>query len=330
MNELNTKGRLLFLEHYLLENTDENHPVTAEKLIQKYEDNGYKANRSTIRDDISVLQAFGIDVISEMAGKNKVFYIGSRLFELAEIKMLADAVASSRFITADKSEGIINKLTGLTNEHNRQQIINGAIPVNRLKTLSPGIFRTVDAVSTAITEGKKISFQYIDILPTKEIVLRHNGKEYKVSPQALVWDDDRYYAPSYSEEKNCIVPFRIDRMRNVAVLDDNAYIDPQFNIADYSKMVLQMFDGNEEERTVTLIAENRYMLNIIDRFGEDVQTEIIDSEHFSASVTVRPSSTFFAWVFRFRGGIRITAPKDVVLSYAEMLKQVMKAQKPNK
>ena len=131
MGEINTKGRLLFLEHYLLENTDEMHPITAEKLIQIYEDNGYKANRSTIRDDITVLQAFGIDVISEMAGKNKVFYIGSRLFELAEIKMLADAVASSRFITADKSESLINKLTKLTNEHNRQQIINGALPANR-------------------------------------------------------------------------------------------------------------------------------------------------------------------------------------------------------
>ena len=321
---MNTKGRLLFLEHYLLENTDEMHPITAEKLIQIYEDNGYKANRSTIRDDIASLLTSGIDVISEMAGKNKVFYIGSRLFELPEIKMLADAVASSRFITADKSEGLIVKLTKLTNEHNRQQIINGTLPANRLKTLSPGIFRTIDTVSTAIAEKKKISFQYIGILPTKEIVLRHAGKEYKVSPQTLVWEDDRYYAPSYSEEKKCIVPFRIDRMRNVAVLDETAYIDPNFNIADYSRMVLQMFDGNEEECEVTLIAENKYMLNIIDRFGEDVPTEIVDSEHFSAKVTVRPSSTFFSWVFQFRGGIRITEPTEIVSAYRSMLEQALK------
>ena len=324
MSTSNTKGRLLFLEHCLLENTDEMHPITAEQLIRVYEGNGYKANRSTIRDDISVLQAFGIDVISELAGKNKVFYIGSRLFELAEIKMLADAVASSRFITADKSESLINKLTKLTNEHNRQQIINGALPANRLKTLSPGIFRTIDTISTAIAEKKKISFQYIDILPTKEIVLRHDGKEYKVSPQTLVWEDDRYYAPAYSEEKKCIVPFRIDRMRNVALLDDSAYIDPQFNIADYSRMVLQMFDGNEEELEVTLTAENKYMLNIIDRFGEDIPTEIVDSEHFSAKVNVRPSSTFFSWVFQFRGGIRITAPDDVINSYRAMLADAVK------
>ena len=324
MSESSTKGRLLFLEHYLLENTDEMHPITAERLIRIYEDNGYKANRSTIRDDIAALQASGIDVISEMAGKNRVFYIGSHLFELAELKMLADAVASSRFITADKSEGLIIKLTKLTDKHNRHQIINGSLPINRLKTISPGIFRTVDTISTAIAERKKISFQYIDILPTKEIVLRHDGKEYKVSPQTLVWEDDRYYAPSYSEEKKCIVPFRIDRMRNVAALDETAYIDPQFNLADYSRMVLQMFDGSESESQITLIAENKYMLNIIDRFGEDVPTEIIDSEHFSAKVAVRPSSTFFAWVFQFSGGIRIKEPTEIVQAYRSMLEQTLK------
>ena len=323
MTASNTKGRLLFLEHFLTENTSDEHPVTMDELTAVYAEHGYKANRNTVRDDIEILQSVGVDVIVGQRGKYKVFYIGSRLFELAELKMLADAVASSRFITADKSEGLIVKLTKLTDEHNRQQIINGSLPINRLKTLSPGIFRTVDTVSTAITDGKKISFQYIDILPTKEIVLRHDGKEYKVSPQTLVWNDDRYYAPSYSEEKKCIVPFRIDRMREVKVLDDSAYIDPQFNIADYSRMVLQMFDGNEEECEVTLTAENKYMLNIIDRFGEDVPTEIIDMEHFSAKVAVRPSSTFFAWVFQFRSGIRIQEPCKVAESYKAMLEQAL-------
>ena len=323
MNYSNTKGRLLFLEHYLTENTSDEHPVTTDELTAVYAEHGYKANRNTVRDDIKILQSVGIDVIIEQRGKYKVFYVGSRLFELAELKMLADAVASSRFITADKSESLIVKLTKLTDKHNRQQIINGSLPVNRLKTLSPGIFRTVDTISTAIADGRKISFQYIDILPTKEIVLRHDGKEYKVSPQVLVWNDDRYYAPSHSEEKKCIVPFRIDRMRDVKVLDDSAFVDPQFNIADYSRMVLQMFDGNEDECEVTLIAENKYMLSIIDRFGEDVSTEIIDTEHFYAKVTVRPSTTFFAWVFQFQGGIRIQEPFNVVENYKAMLEQAL-------
>lgn len=330
MNELNTKGRLLFLEHYLLDNTDEEHPVTTEELIRICENYGYKANRNTIRDDISVLQGFGTDIIINQQGKYKTFCIGSRLFEPAEIKMLADAVASSRFITKEKSKSLIMKLTKLASKHNRKRLTKNALSTNMIKSVSRGIFLSIDKISTAIENSKKISFKYIDYLPTKEEVLRHGGKVYVVSPYALLWNDDRYYVPSYSEEKGCIVPFRVDRMRNVRILDEDSISDNSFDASEYSRKVLQMFDGNEPECEVTLLAENKYMLNIIDRFGEDVQTEIIDSEHFSASVTVRPSSTFFAWVFRFRGGIRITAPKDVVLSYAEMLKQVMKAQKPNK
>mgnify|MGYP002625518672 CR=1 FL=1 len=188
---------------------------------------------------------------------------------------------------------------------------------------SPGIFRNIDTISAAIEDEKKISFQYIDYLPTKETVLRHDGKVYVVSPHAMVWNDDRYYAPSYSEEKHRIIPYRIDRMRNVTMLDKKAYIVPDFSIADYSRMALQMFEDNVEERDILLQAENKYMLNIIDRFGEDVETEISDDEHFTAKVTVRPSATFFAWVFQFRGGIRILEPSEVVVDYKSMLESVL-------
>ena len=330
LSTINTKGRLLFLEHYLLENTDEEHPVTTEELIRIYDKHGYKANRNTIRDGISVLQESGIDIVIDQHGKYKTFCIGSRLFEPAEIKMLADAVASSRFITREKSKALIIKLTELASKHNRKRLMKNALSTNMIKSVSRGIFLSIDKISTAIESGKKISFKYIDYLPTKEEFLRHGGKVYVVSPYALLWNDDRYYVPSYSDEKHCIVPFRVDRMRNVKILKEDSVSDNSFDAAEYSRKVLQMFDGNEPECDVTLIAENKYMLNIIDRFGEDVQTKIIDNEHFSAVVTVRPSVTFFAWVFRFSGGIRITAPNDVVLSYAEKLKQAMTAQKPNK
>lgn len=134
MKESNTKGRLLFLERYLNDHTDEEHPVTADNLMSVYEENGYKANRNTIRDDVEVLQTVGIDVISELRNRHTVIYIGSRLFELAEIKTLADAVASSRFITKEKSEALIMKLSELTDEHNRQRAIKNAMSANRLKT----------------------------------------------------------------------------------------------------------------------------------------------------------------------------------------------------
>jgi predicted DNA-binding transcriptional regulator YafY len=321
------KSRILFLEHYLTEHTDEQHMLTAEKLMKIYEDNGYKANRNTIRDDIAVLQEQGVDVIIDHRGKFKAFYIGMRLFEPAEIKTLIDAVSSSRFITAEKSEALIDKLAQLASEPHRQSLINSSVSSDRIKTESTGIFLIIDTVNTAINEGKKISFQYVDYLPTKEEILRHDGKKYIVSPQALLWNDDRYYVPSYSEEKKGIIPFRIDRMRNVAICDEKAFKDPEFVPSEYSRKVLKMYDGDIPEQKVVIEAENKYMINVIDRFGDSIETKQLSNDRFSVQLLVRPSSTFFAWVFQFRGDVIISAPNDVKENYLKMLTNAFESQK---
>lgn len=326
MSEVNTKARLLFLEHYLMENTDEEHAVSTEELIKIYEKNGFKANRNTVHDDIEVLRSVNTDVIDRRDGNAKVYYIGNRLFEVAEVKTLVDAVSSSRFITKEKSKTLISKLTELTSVHSRKPLMKSAFYSDRIKTSSRGIFNAIDTVNEAISSGKKISFKYIDYMPDKKAVLRHNGKVYTVSPYALLWNDDRYYAPSYSEEKGCIVPFRIDRMKNVAVSSEDADKSVSFDPAEYSRKVLKMFDGNTEECNVRLLADNRFMINIIDRFGEKFGTDIIDDEHFAATVTVKPSATFFAWIVQFGGGIKIVSPVRVKNEYEKMLRDLLSAQ----
>ncbi len=321
-----TKGRLLFLEHYLQTNTDDQHSVSTDELIEIYTANGFKANRNTIRDDIAILLSSGIDVIQSYKGKQRAYHIGNRIFDLAEVKTLVDAVSSSRFITAEKSEELIEKLTLLTSVHYRSMLARSAFAADRLKTESAGIFVTIDAINDAISRSKKISFQYIDYQPDKSKVLRHDGKRYVASPQAFLWNDDRYYVPSYSEEKGCIVPFRVDRMRNVEITDEDSFIDSSFNASKYSRKVLKMYDGAVPEQEVILIADNKHMLSIIDRFGEDIETSVIDDEHFMATVAVCPSSTFFAWVFQFSGGIRIAGPADMTAEYRDLLSQVMAEQ----
>ena len=157
-------------------------------------------------------------------------------------------------------------------------------------------------------------------------MLRHNGKVYKVSPYALLWNDDRYYAPSYSEEKDCIVAFRIDRMRKVSISGEDSDRRVSFDPAEYSRKVLKMFDGNVPESKVRLLAENRFMLNVIDRFGEGFISDIIDEEHFAATITVRPSATFFSWVVQFGGGVRIVSPGNVKSEYENFLEGILKGQ----
>ena len=320
------KGRLLFLEHYLQTYTDDQHSISTDELMEIYANNGFKANRNTIRDDISILTFSGIDVIQSYKGKQRAYHIGGRIFDLAEVKTLVDAVCSSHFIAAKKSEELIQKLTQLTSIHNRDMLAHSAFTAGRIKAETPNIFITIDKINDAISRGKKISFQYIYYKPDKTEVMRHDGKKYVVSPQTLLWNDDRYYVPSYSEEKGCIIPFRVDRMRNVEILEAERFIDSSFDSCEYTRKVMKMYDGELPEQEVMLIADNKHMLSIIDRFGEDIQTAVVDEEHFKAVITVCPSVTFFAWVFQFSGGIRIAGPEDVKEKYRELLTRILTEQ----
>ncbi len=325
------KGRILFLRRYLEEHTDDGHAITTEELIRLYEENGYKANRQTIADDVAVLVDSGIDVIMDHVPKYKTrtnaYHIGARLFELPELKLMVDAIASSRFITAEKSDLLISKLAQLTNAENRGDLSARLYTGDRLKTSNPNVLVTIDTVYNAIREGKKLSFRYWDHAPTGKRVLRHDGEEYIVSPYALIWDDDRYYMPSFSDKRQKIVKFRVDRMCDVKILDEDAVADPDFNAAEYCRKVIKMYDDNLPQCTVTLRCENELMKNVMDRFGESIGTEIADEKSFRAWVSVVPSSTFYGWVIQYKGGILIEGPEKVKQKYEETLNGILETQR---
>ncbi len=178
MNENSTKGRILFLRKYFLNHTDDDHTVSTEDLVRIYEENGYKANRHTVKDDVEALNASGTEIISEREGGGKTYYhVGARLFEPAELKMLVDAVSSSRFITKAKSDTLIKKLTELTNEQNRPSLTAKIYTADQIKTTNPVVFQTVDTICKAIDSGKKISFRYYFYTPEKQRVFKNEGKE---------------------------------------------------------------------------------------------------------------------------------------------------------
>ena len=316
--ETGTKGRILFLQKLLLDHTDDNHSFTMEELIRICEENGYKVTRHTISNDIFTLNEQGIEIISERRGNSTVYHIGTRLFELAELKMLVDAVSSARFITKAKSNTLIDKLTKLTNEENRSSLTARIFTVDQIKTTNPRVLQTIDTICTAIDSEKKISFHYISYTPEKARVLRNEGHNYIVSPYALIWNDDRYYlAAQYKEEKS-VVTFRIDRIHDV--------VDDTFSPSEYANRTVLMFDGGTNEQLVTLCCDNKVMQNVIDRFGEEIETCIIDDNNFSAKVMVRPSRTFFSWVFGFCGEIRISSPESIKLEYEKILRDVLSNQ----
>ena len=320
------KGRIIFLAHYLADRADENNPITTEALINALSEKGYSANRNTVRSDIEALKAEGISVAGVRVANAKGYYIKNRPFRLSELKALIDAVSSSQFIPERNSNAMIRRLAEMAPEMYRKDLIATAFCADRIKTDSPVAFPALDMVNKAIQKYKKLSFQYVDYLPTKEEVLRHQKKKYVVSPYALLWNDGRYYVPSYDPEKDKIVSYRVDRMRSVQILNERADRDKPFSPVEYAKKALWMYDGDLEEQEVILLSENKHMISLIDRFGEEISTHVVDDQHFQTIVKVIPSYTFFSWVFQFCGEIRIIGPGDVKKDYEEMLRRVMERQ----
>ena len=322
-----TKTRILFLRNYLEEHTDDAHVITTEELVNLYKEHGYKAHRQTIADDVAALIASGCDIITEQIARNKTktnaYHVGARLFELAELKMLVDAVSSSRFITGEKSDLLIKKLSQLTNEENRGSLVAKVHASSRLKTSNSNVFVNIDTIYNAIAHRRKISFHYWNYTPTKEKVLRRDGALYIASPYALIRDDDRYYAASYSDSRQKVITYRIDRMCDITELDEDAYIDPMFNEAEYVRKTIKMYDDNLESQDVTLRCENELMKNVIDRFGEDIETTAFDDGTFRARVNVVPSSTFFGWIVQYKGGILIERPTPVKEAFERMIETVI-------
>lgn len=321
-----TKSRILFLLRYLFENTDDEHAISTNDLIAILAENGFSANRKTVCDDVGMLFNAGYEILIDRDGKSNSYHFGIRTFELPELKMLVDAVSSSRFISAEKSDVLIKKLTSLTSRYEAEDLTAKIFTADRIKADNGKIFLTTDVVSRAIEQEKKLSFQYYDYLPSKEKVLRNNGEVYIISPYALIWSDDRYYLVGYSDKRHELTPFRVDRMTVPQITEEPAVKNTTFNPADFTNKVVQMYPSGVEQ-TVTLRCKNENMRSVIDKFGEDITVDVIDTEHFTAKVQVQPSQTFYGWVFTFRGDIEIVEPKEVREEFFSIARKVLGEQK---
>ena len=267
-NEKNSIQRLkiLYLYKIMLEQTDENHHITMSEIISQLELYGISAGRKALYEDIEALRTFGLD-IKQLKGNTSGYLVASREFELPELKLLADAVTSSRFLTEKKSNELLRKIEGLASKYEAKQIQRQGFVANRVKAMNERIYINVDTIQRAISEGKKISFKYFDYDLKKKKKYRDGLRV--CSPYALSWDDERYYLISYYEKYQKITNFRIDRMESVEILEEVSEPKPKdFNVAEYIKSSFSMFSGEAEE--VKLRFDNSLINTVIDRFGNDI------------------------------------------------------------
>ena len=190
---------LLLLQQYLYEHTDDQHPVSVADILAFWREHGIQAGRKSVYSAIEVLQSSGMDIVCVKSTQNR-YFVGERLFELPELKLLVDAVESSRFITAKKSERLIEKLGKLTSESHARQLERHIYMDGTTKPENECIYYSVDEIHNAIQKKRQITFQYYEYTPQKEKILKHNGYRYQFSPYALIWSRDCYYAVGWSEK----------------------------------------------------------------------------------------------------------------------------------
>ena len=318
------KLKILYLMQVLLEETDPEHPLNAtqlcEKMLSRYD---YSYNRKTIYADIGRLQAYGMQ-IGQTKGSSFGYYVEKRDFDLAELKLLVDAVQSSKFITKEKSEDLIRKLAGLTSNAYAKQLQRQVFIYNRIKADNDAIYANVDALHEAIQKNRQIGFKYCEWTVKKELVQKKNGAEYVVSPWALTWDDENYYLVGYEEASEKIKHYRVDKMQEIRVTEEMRLGKDRFkdfDLAAFARKTFGMYGG--EDRKITLEGENHLAGVVIDRFGTDVMMRPYDREHFHASVTVTISPQFFGWLAGIGKGIKICRPEDVREAYREYLRGII-------
>lgn len=296
------KRKLLALLQILERQTDEQHRLSSPQLIELLEQEGVRCDRKSLYSDIDALNRLGYD-ISLQRGPGGGYCMASRPFELAELKLLVDAVQSSRFIPQNKSDALIQKLTGLTSVYQASQLQRQVYVSGRPKTLNKSILYSVDALHEAISRGRMVRFHYA------------NGKVHTVSPWQLAWENGAYYLIAYQDYA---VPanirnYRVDRMSDVKMLDEPRRGKEQFAAFDlpaYLKKHFNMYGGPEHQ--VTLRCTNDLQAAMRDRFGRGpIFVNEEDGQHFHFTVPICVSEQFYGWVFGFGGKVTVLAPREV-------------------
>ena len=309
----NQKFKLYRLAQIMMKKTDEEHYITMPEIKEALAEYDITADRKSLYTDLRDLEILGIEVEGEQDGNRYCYHVVNRPFELPELKLLVDAIQSSKFITEKKSNSLIKKLETMVSEYDAQKLQRQVYVSGRIKAMNESIYYTVDAIHNAISENKKIRFQYFQWNVKKKPQLRHGGAWYHISPWGLSWDDENYYLVGFDSEAGLIKHFRVDKMLRIALSNETREGREHFkklDMADYARKSFGMFGGEEE--TVKLQVSNGLAGVIIDRFGKDVMMIPVDEDHFNVSVDVRVSRQFLGWVFSLGESVRILGPEAVV------------------
>ena len=322
----NQKLKIFYILDYLQKNSHQDHPVRAAELLTMLEQqHNIVCERKTIYSDIAALQDYGVDIVS-IPGKNGGYYIASRNFELPELKLLIDAVQSSRFLTEKKSRELIEKLCSQCSVYDARLMRRDVLVSGRVKSMNETIYYNVDAIQDAIAENRQITFRYFDYgLDGKR---HYRNRNYQASPYGLCQDHENCYLLAHSE-RHGVTSYRVDRMNDIRLLDDPRTPCPELTgkaLTEHANRLFQMYAG---EQTAVKLRFHRSLINaVIDRFGREVMLIPDGEEHFVFTAEVAVSPMFLSWVIGFGQKAKILYPESVVQACQDLCREALAQYEP--
>lgn len=317
----NQKLKIFYILDYLEKNSHQDHLVRASELISMLDrQHNISCDRKTVYSDIAALQEYGVDIVS-IPGKNGGYYIASRNFELPELKLLIDAVQSSRYLTEKKSRELIEKLCRECNEQDAKLMKRSVLVSGRVKSMNETIYYSVDAIQEAIAQNRQISFRYFDWdFGGKR---KYREKPYTASPYGLCQDNENCYLLALSE-RHGVTSYRVDRMSDIQLTNDARTPCPELTgkaLTDHANRLFQMYSG---DAVAVKMRFHKSLLNVvIDRFGKDTMLIPDGDEYFNFTVSVAVSPMFLSWIIGFGSKARILYPQSVADACKQLCAEAM-------
>ncbi len=321
------KLRLLYIIDILSRKSDEEHPLSATDIMDFLrEDYGIECERKTVYDCIENLNEYGYEIIKSQSPRG--YFMTPYYFEPAELRLLIDAVQSADFISPKKTKLLIKKFSAFASEYQYKKIEKQVYIDNRNKCKNENLFIVIDIISTAILSKKQIEVVYRRRKIVDGKTARYQEKSMIINPYALIWSDDHYYLVGNYSKYNNLIHLRIDRLKNVKVLDTYARhfseVSPYqtyFDIADYSNKHLSMFSG--DIKPVELICNNEMIEDFIDQFGEKVLMRPYDEDNFISKIDVAVNDGLVAWIMQYGDKIKVKSPKELKNMIIDKTKSIL-------
>lgn len=326
-NQYNQKLKILYLLKDLLENSDENHPIDAEELMLYLHNRGIDCERKSIYRDIAILKEFGYDILKTKTPKSG-YYIGVRDFELAEVRLLCDAVSAANFISKKKTKQLLGKIYTLASKSQADKIKNQVYVDSRPKSANEQIYYTIDKLDTAIQSNCQVEIVYRKRKISNSNRAEYEEKRHTVSPYALIWSNDHYYLVGNNRNYTNLMVTRVDRIKSVEILNytprikfsDVSEYKNSFDSADFANKHFNMFAGESQE--IELVCDNSIVENILDRFGEGTKIKKFSDEKFKINVELAVNDGLVSWILQFGKNIEVKSPPELKKMVLERIEEI--------